>query len=94
MQRKVTRARVIAERIRDHLRRFESDPAVNIRGGTGLQPYYCPSAYPGPKCVHVCYISFQGHSKLTLEEAEAYLSWLDAGNVGTHQKQQSEHPQG
>ena len=34
------------------------------------------------------YVSYQGEASLKKAEAEAYLAWLDAGNVGRHYEQQ------
>jgi hypothetical protein len=75
----------IASRIKAHLKRFEADPTINKRDKTyRLTPYYWPGAYRAGSKVAVCYVSFHGASKLTKAEAEAYLAWLDAGNVGKH----------
>lgn len=70
----------IAERIREHLKRFEAD---SKREGH-LSPFCVPSAHRAGRCVRVSYRRFQRFTSLTREEAEAYLRWLDAGNVGTH----------
>lgn len=34
--------------------------------------------------VQITYISYQGESLLTIEEAERYLAWLDKGYIGRH----------
>ena len=85
----------IAERINAHLKRFEADPEINTEityhsNRTGKQEsaghrfYYAGAYYHrGPK-VSVTYISYQGHSNLSKDEALRYLEWLDAGNVGRH----------
>lgn len=78
----------IADRINDYLHRFETDPVINApRDGKpgGLVPYWHAHARytRGPK-MYVQYISYQGDSKLSKDEAIAYLAWLDAGNVGRH----------
>lgn len=84
----------IAARINAHLKRFEADREINkpgppVNGHQQLHPYYHANAgYHGGRYVRVLYISFQGSSTLTRDEAVAYLAWLDAGNVGTHFKQQ------
>lgn len=90
---KEKRARIneLAEKIDVHLKRFERDPEINApHPKYKTSSYYraYASGYRGK--VTVCYISFQGQSRLTLEEAEAYLVWLNAGNVGQHHKQQRE----
>lgn len=79
----------IAARINVHLKRFESDPAINQ--GEGGQPYFNASAgYFGGRYMYVIYVSYQGRSTLSRADALAYLAWLDAGNVGKHFKQQRE----
>jgi len=51
----------------------------------GLRPYYGAGAwYSGGSKLGVRYISYQSQTFLTRSEAEAYLAWLDAGNVGRH----------
>lgn len=50
----------------------------------GSSPYFQPNAYQAGRYVGVCYISFQGASNLSKADAEKYLAWLDAGNVGRH----------
>lgn len=88
----------LAKRISEHLRRFERDPKINVRrrydretgtwrkdpNGTG--DYYMANAYSNGRRISVVYVSYQGGSKLTRDEAVAYLAWLDAGNVGKHFK--------
>lgn len=74
----------IAESIAKYLRRFERDPKINVKKHGLPGPYYWANAFVSGRYVSVMYISFQGPNQLTREEAEAYLAWLDAGNVGTH----------
>lgn len=78
----------IADLISAHLTRFENDKRVNVNAHDPKYPrpyYYAGARAPrGARYVYVTYVSFQGTSKLTREQAEAYLAWLDAGNVGTH----------
>lgn len=75
----------IAAKIGAHLKRMEADPEINRRiRNSHLALYWnarCVAS--GPK-VFVSYVSFQGSSSLTKNEALKYLSWLDAGNNGTH----------
>ena len=78
----------IATDIRVHLERFESDPSINKRDPHKLSRFYNVNAYVGGRFVYVRYVSFQGQSHLTRAEAEKYLAWLDAGNVGKHQEAQ------
>jgi hypothetical protein len=77
----------IAKRIDEHLERFERDPQINkLKEGRTLHPYYHSSAVRCGRYVGVSYVSFQGRSNLTKSDAEEYLRWLDAGNVGKHTK--------
>lgn len=81
----------IALRIQAHLRRFAADPAIADREWTDGQGqvrktalYWSPNAYRGGSRCMVRYVAYQLTSSLTREEAERYLAWLDAGNVGRH----------
>jgi hypothetical protein len=76
----------IAEGIDAYLRCFEADPKINVaKEGRNISPYFHAHAwYPGGAYISVVYISFQGISHLKRDEAEAYLAWLEAGNVGRH----------
>ena len=77
----------LAAGIDAHLKRFEADPAINAieRRGGRLSPYYGAGAgYWRGRYLLVQYISYQGPLTLSKAEAEAYLAWLDAGNVGRH----------
>lgn len=77
----------IAERIHAHLKRFEADPRINRyadKNRKGLHPYFHARSWASGNCVYVQYVSYQGSSWLTKEQATAYLEWLDAGNVGQH----------
>ena len=86
----------IAERINEHLKRLEADKEFNrprrfdkekqewVDDPKGYGKLYHSSTYGGGAYVRVTYVSYQGISTLTKEEAMAYLAWLDAGNKGTH----------
>lgn len=83
----------LAEKIREHLARFEADPVINAerffehngeRKSKGIPFFHANAYYPGGPRIGVVYVSYQGSTNLTRDEAEAYLAWLDAGNVGTH----------
>lgn len=74
----------IARRIDAHLKRFERDPKINGVPKFMLKPYYNAGAHRSGCYVHVTYVSYQGGSRLDRARAEAYLAWLDSGNVGTH----------
>ena len=78
----------IASRINTYLKKFESDKKINKKGktvgGMKLSRYWQAFAVRSGRFVSVTYIAYQGPSHLTRQEAEKYLAWLDAGNVGTH----------
>lgn len=77
----------IASRIDIHLRRFERDPNINVRPKHKeyrTLPYYGARAFYSGSRVFVCYVSYQGDTSLTKAEAQRYLAWLDAGNIGKH----------
>jgi hypothetical protein len=77
----------IAARINAHLKRMEADKAINKNtqaDGRGLSDFYCAGSSAAGRFVYVTYITYQGHSPLTRQQAEAYLAWLDAGNNGKH----------
>jgi hypothetical protein len=77
----------IALRIQAHLRRFEHDPEINERDPVyNMGPYYGTEACASGRWVHVTYVSYQGPLVLNEARAEAYLKWLDAGNVGKHHR--------
>jgi hypothetical protein len=83
--------RQLSERIDTHLKRFEADPVINEAKerpgmkGMKLPRYFHAQAYATRQYVYVTYIEFQGQSKLTPDDAAAYLDKLDAGFVGRHQ---------
>ena len=75
----------IAARIDAHLKRFEADLKINPpaeRYGSSL--YYHARAYVGGRWVYVAYVSYHGNLNLSKTDAERYLEWLDAGNIGRH----------
>lgn len=75
----------LAARISAHLKRIEYDPKVNVaRNREGCRPYFGSRTWSGSRYVYVCYVSYQGGSRLTRDEAEKYLAWLDSGKVGKH----------
>lgn len=87
-------AKELATRINAHLKRFEADRKINKqqfyhsmrtkkRESSG-RPYYYAGASASGRWVSVVYITYQGHTNLTRDEAARYLTWLDAGNVGHH----------
>jgi hypothetical protein len=76
----------IAEKINAHLKRFEADPEINIdkEPPRGLRRFFHAHAYRAGSRVGVVYISYQGASNLTRDEALKYLAMLDGGYVGRH----------
>jgi hypothetical protein len=75
----------IADRINEHLKRFEADSVINAPNPNSKScPFYQAAAIRNGRYVAVKYVSYQHTSNLTRDEAEKYLAWLDAGNVGKH----------
>jgi hypothetical protein len=75
----------IATRLYEHLKKLENDKEYNVRKKEGgLTPLFQVNVWATNRAIHVVYVSFQGDSLLTDEEAIAYLNWLDAGNKGKH----------
>jgi hypothetical protein len=84
-----TRLRDMAAKINSYLKKFEADPAINRarqEGRNGLKPYYNAAACHSGRYVHVSYVSYQGGSNLTREQAERYLAWLEQGGIGKHHR--------
>jgi hypothetical protein len=87
---------VLGQKINAHLRRIEADPKLNpskrfdkdakewVLDAMGVRDYYGAQAHGDRHRVWVIYVTYQGGSRLSIEDAEKYLAWLDAGNVGTH----------
>ncbi len=67
-----------AARISAHLKDFEADDGINRskRQGAylGTKPYYYANAIRLGRFVGVCYVSYQGRTNITRQEAEAYLA--------------------
>ena len=75
----------IAERINVHLKRIEHDPTLNPEDRKfRTRPYYYAGAWVGGSRIGLKYVSYQGESHISKTEAEQYLAWLDAGNVGKY----------
>lgn len=89
-------AHELAQKIDAHLKRFERDPKINpgkrydnerkkwVSDPTGLRDYFGAGARGDRHRVWIIYITYQGGRHLSIEDAEKYLAWLDAGNVGRH----------
>ena len=80
-----------ANAIATHLIRFSRTPSSASKtwidsAGTEreLTLFWYPVCYRAGPRVKVKYVSYQYESSLTKAEAEQYLAWLDAGNVGRH----------
>ncbi len=52
--------------------------------GEGIRWFFGARASATGRYVSVKYISYQSSTSLSKEEAERYLAWLDAGNIGKH----------
>jgi hypothetical protein len=86
----------LAQKIDAHLKRFERDPKINpgkrldketktwVPDPMGVRDYYNARASGDRHRVRVVYVSYQGASHLSVEDAQKYLAWLAAGNIGTH----------
>ena len=75
----------LAAGIDAHLKRFEADPVINAPSSEyRTRPYYYAYCSSAGGRVYVQYVTYQGSSHLSKAQAEAYLAWLDAGNVGRH----------
>ena len=88
----------IAQRISAHLKRFEADEQINRHSDErvsqrGLRPYFNAGASRSGRYVRVTYITYQLGLNLPREDALVYLQWLDAGNVGKHQRALREYKQ-
>jgi len=91
-------AAALGQKIDAHLKRIEGDPALNPRrrfdkereewvlDPRGVPAYYRAGAAGDRHRVWVIYVTYQGGSYMSIEDAEKYLAWLEAGNVGRHFK--------
>lgn len=82
----------IAERIHAHLKRIEADKVLNVSPGQNRQLLFHAGAIASGRYVLCMYISFEGRSSLTKDEALRYLAKLDAGYVGRHYEALREEP--
>lgn len=81
------RAREMAVRIVEHLRRLETK-----KGNESL--YYEPAAYVKAGWIVITYNKKEGKNyPLSLGDAYQYLNWLDAGNEGPHWVSQEHWPE-
>lgn len=75
----------IAEAINGYLVRFERDPELNVKNErNGTRKFWQAGAFASGAWVNVRYVSYQGVTSLRKPDAERYLEWLHAGNVGKH----------
>jgi hypothetical protein len=72
----------LAMAINGYLEEFEA--MGKLRGKAAPVKFYNASARGSGVYVYVTYISYQGSHTLNQVEAERYLAWLDAGNIGRH----------
>ena len=73
----------IASEIDKHLKRFEADPQINKTDKYGSRFFWARSGASG-RYVYVTYVSYQGDTHLSREEAEKYLEKLNEGFIGRH----------
>lgn len=80
--------RELADRIDVHLKRFEADRNDINRSedGTswGLRPFYYASASPIGRYVSIHYVTYQGNTCISRDDAIRYLAKLDSGFAGRH----------
>jgi len=86
----------LGQKIDAHLKRFEASPKINpgkrfdketkewVIDAQGVRDYWGARAHGDRHRVWVIYVSYQGGDHLSIEDAQKYLAWLDAGNVGSH----------
>jgi hypothetical protein len=74
----------IAKEISCYLSAFEHSANANRRDSDGRGMFYGASAVAKGARIGIIYISFQHRTWMTAGEAQKYLSWLQAGWVGTH----------
>ena len=55
-----------------------------MQRGMELKPLFLAGAHSTGKRVAITYISYQGPSKLTKAQAQAYLRYLDQGGTRRH----------
>ena len=89
-------ARELAEKIDVYLKRFERSATLNpgkrydkarqawVPDAMGVRDFYGAHAWGDRHRVGIKYVSYQGGSHLSTDEATLYLAWLEAGNVGRH----------
>lgn len=73
----------IASRIRAHLKRLEDDEAWNVRPNGGRRLWNAFACRAGSR-VACTYVSYQGTTKLTRDDALRYLAALEGGFKGRH----------
>jgi hypothetical protein len=81
---KIRTCKEIAADIDQCLKKFEGDLIINAKKLNGFSSYWGARAWASGRWVVIRYVSYQGMSNLTKQDAEKYLSWLQAGNIGKH----------
>ena len=66
-----------------HLKRFEADQKTRVRAD-GRTRFYQAGCWQAGSWIKILYIGYQGATSLRKADAEKYLGWLNAGNVGRH----------
>ena len=94
--RKTEIAAGLGQKIDAHLKRIEKDPVLNpgrrldkdqkewVPDDRGVRSFYGARAKGDRHRVWIIYVTYQSGSYMSIEDAETYLAWLDAGNVGRH----------
>ena len=83
----MSRSSEVAAKIDAYLRCWEADPAINTKygkPGQRISRYYMAGCYTHGGWVCIVYVSFHGTEKMRAADAEKYLAWIEAGNVGEH----------
>jgi hypothetical protein len=75
----------LADAINAYLKRFAADPTLSKEPGRSHSRFWNAQAYyPGGAKIRVIYVSYQGNSTLSKDQAERYLKRLQEGFVGRH----------
>jgi hypothetical protein len=77
----------IAAKIDAHLKRWQADPAINKtihQREMRLKTFCMAGCHRAGRFIQITYVSYIGHHSLVKFQAEKYLEWIEAGNVGYH----------
>ena len=94
--RKADIAAALGQKIDAQLKRIEKDPLLNlgrrldkdrkewVPDEMGVRSFYGARAKGDRHRIWIIYVTYQHGSYISIEDAEKYLAWLDAGHVGRH----------